>query len=222
MFVTICNIKVIQYLKTELNVSRKIVLLSATQVYLYIYLFIVSHSHWKRSLREWSQQKSLYLSLSTHSLVCSNPPPSISTSFMHVLFYPILPSYNYYSLLLLGPSVSLAYTFFTNLSLSQSIVFHLFYNTTLRSICIRYHATSFIHAFIALTLPSCHVTCSFQITHFHSLYIWLMYPIPIPSLIHMSVLAGEYCSLTLFYLSQPCLLFLLLSAHVCITQFPYT
>ena len=52
------------------------------------------------------------------------------------------------------------------------------------------HATFFIHAFIALTLPSCYTTCSSQITNFHTTHSWL----PTQSLICMSMLAGEYCS----------------------------
>ena len=38
----------------------------------------------------------------------------------------------------------------------------------LYSTCTRPHDTSFIHAFIALTLSSRHTACFSQITHFHS------------------------------------------------------
>ena len=52
--------------------------------------------------------------------------------------------------------------------LLQRIYFHPFHFTTLHSICIGSLATSFIHTYIALTLPSCHTACSSLITHFHS------------------------------------------------------
>ena len=84
--------------------------------------------------------------------------------------------------LLLGPSVSFTYflyKIFTFFSLHitkppHSISLHPFHHTTLHSICTRSHATTFIYAFIALILPSCHATCSSQITNFHSTHIWLL------------------------------------------------
>ena len=91
---------------------------------------------------------------------------------MHVLLHPILLSYNWPS----SPPRTLTFThihflhkLFTILPLNmtkspQSISFHPFHYTTLHSMCTRSHATPFIHTFIALTLPSCHATCSFQVT----------------------------------------------------------
>ena len=51
----------------------------------------------------------------------------------------------------------------------QSISFHPFQRTTLHSICMSSHAISFMHILIALILPSCHPTCSTQVTHLHSM-----------------------------------------------------
>ena len=112
---------------------------------------------------------------------CSIPPPSICNS-LHILLYLILPSYN-------SPSSPLRilnfihmyflHKFFTLFSLHmtkshQSISFHPFHCITLHSICTNCHATSFIHAFIVLILPSCHATCFSQVTNFHRAHSWLV------------------------------------------------
>ena len=80
-----------------------------------------------------------------------NPSPSISNCFIHLLLYPIFPSYN-------CPSSS---------PRNHTSLFTKFL---------------FIHAFIALTLPSCYAACLSQITHFHSMHSWLLCSIPCPSL----------------------------------------
>ena len=69
--------------------------------------------------------------------------------------------------LLLRLSGSLTYTFFTNtphffISITSTYLFHPFHYTTLHFIYTRLYTTSFI----ALTLLSCHATCSSQVTHF--------------------------------------------------------
>ena len=135
----------------------------------------MSHSLRKRSPRRWSWKKSLHLSLSISSFFAS----SIRLPYSFTLFFHLktgLP-------LLLGPSVSLTYTFFTNSSLfflftlPKHLKLFLSTHSTLHSIC-----TSFIHTSIALTLPSYHAICSSQITYFHTTHSWLVCPIPCPNL----------------------------------------
>ena len=112
----------------------------------------------------------------------TNPPclfksyPSLLTlSYKHSF----TPSYHLtIGLPLLGPSITLHKLFFLSIWSNHLKVFgHPFHYTTLHFICTSSHATSSIHAFIALTLPSCHATCSSQITHFHttlSFYLFLL------------------------------------------------
>ena len=126
-----------------------------------------------------------------HFLLTRSIPISLLArlSRMHVLLHSVLPSYNWPC----SPPRTLSFThiyflhrLFTILSLHmtksfQCISFHPIH-TTLHSIYTRSHATSFIHAFIALTLPSCHTSCSSQITHFQSTHSGLLCPSPCPSL----------------------------------------
>ena len=106
-------------------------------------------------------QKSLHLSLSTHSFLASSiHPPLPATLSYNWPFSPGALSFTH---------IHFLNKLFTLLSLNmtkspQCISLSPFHYTTLHSRCIRSHTTSFI----ALTLPSCHATCSSQTTHFHS------------------------------------------------------
>ena len=88
-------------------------------------------------------------------LTCSSPPPSISTSFIHVLLDPILPSYKWPS----SSSWTLNFIHTSkilNSSLSQDdqttskYYFHPFLYTTLHSIC----TSSMTHPSYTLSLLS--------------------------------------------------------------------
>ena len=86
---------------------------------------------------------------------------SLNQQLFHACTYSPYPSILQLAFLL-RPTVLFLHKLFT--IVPQSIFFHPFHYTTLHSMCTRSHVTPFIHAFIALTLSSCHATCSSQIT----------------------------------------------------------
>ena len=109
------------------------------------------------------------------SLLSHTPSFLVQTlPFYRQLYYPCTPLPWPSSPLLLGPSISIAYTFFTNSSFSQedqTISKDLFLTHSTTAYFTPFVQGPMIHlscTFIALTLPSCHATCYSHITHFHT------------------------------------------------------
>ena len=104
-------------------------------------LFIVSDASFSRSLRKrpprwWPRQKSLLLSLSTHSILANSISPPLSGILP--CMYSFILSFHFTTGFPLLNFTHIAYTFFTNSSLNmtkppQSISFHSFHFTTLNS-----------------------------------------------------------------------------------------
>ena len=74
-----------------------------------------------------------------------------------------------------------SYTFFTNfifhsLNMTKAPQ-HILFTHSPALICTSSHATPSIHAYIALTLISCHTTCFSQIINFHSTHSWLLHSV---------------------------------------------
>ena len=105
-------------------------------------------------------------------------PPFISTSFIHVRLYPVIPSYNWPS----SPPRTLNFTHKLFTLLSFKITKKLTHSTTTPLHLHKIPATAFIHVFIALIFPSCHVKWFSQLSYFYSLHSWLLCPFLCPNL----------------------------------------
>ena len=137
----------------------------------------------KTSLKRWPWQKSLYFSLSTCYLPALSSPPPLSAPISYMSFFTIFFHLTTGFLSSYEPQFH-SYSFFLP-----------FPYTTLHFICTRSQATPFINAFIAQTLPS-FMLLSDNSSPQYALLIIVPYSIS-KSLIHMSVFAGECCSLIL-------------------------
>lgn len=107
--------------------------------------------------RGWSCQKNLHPFLYKCSLLAWSSPTLLVAPFSHMYFYTL--SFHFLSgiLLLLDFLHKLLTLPSPNMSKpSQSVSVHPFHHSTSHSVCMSFHTTSYIHAFITFTIP--HVT----------------------------------------------------------------